>query len=47
MADADEAVIHSSGAAGEQGDLDDETQDFRFLSSLTQYISSASPLQPD
>ena len=39
MADADEDTIHpsTSVAGGDgDGDLDDETQDFRFLSSLPQ-----------
>jgi hypothetical protein len=34
MADADEDVI-PRGAGGEDGDLTDETQDFRFLVSIS------------
>jgi tRNA-splicing endonuclease subunit Sen54 len=35
MADADEDVIPRSGASGEDADLTDETQDFRFLATLS------------
>ena len=35
MADADEDVIPRSGPSAEQVDLSDETQDFRFLTSLS------------
>jgi len=35
MADADEDVIPRSGPAGEDVDLSDETQDFRFLAALS------------
>ena len=35
MADADEDVIPRSGNSGEDGDLTDETQDFRFLAAIS------------
>lgn len=35
MADADEDVIPRSGPVGEDVDLSDETQDFRFLAALS------------
>lgn len=35
MADADEDVIPRAGASGEDVDLSDETQDFRFLTTLS------------
>ena len=40
MADADEDVIPSGGTAAEDTDLTDETQDFRFLASIS-YVSFA------
>ena len=39
MADADEDTIPRGGASGEDGDLTDETQDFRFLASIS-YVNS-------
>lgn len=35
MADADEDIIPTSHASAEDGDLTDETQDFRFLASIS------------
>jgi hypothetical protein len=35
MADADEDIIPRGAASGEDGDLTDETQDFRFLASFS------------
>lgn len=35
MADADEDVITRTGPSVEETDLSDETQDFRFLASLS------------
>lgn len=35
MADADEDVIQRTGPSAEEVDLSDETQDFRFLASLS------------
>lgn len=44
MADVDEDAIRLSAlASAEDNDLDDETQDFRFLSSLSLYISLVPP----
>ena len=36
MADIDDDTINSSGVDPENNDISDETQDFRFLSSLFQ-----------
>lgn len=42
MADADEDVIPRNGPDLGETDLSDETQDFRFLASVS-YVSSAIP----
>ncbi|KAK7905747.1 tRNA-splicing endonuclease subunit sen54 [Exophiala xenobiotica] len=45
MADADEDVIPTTFASGPDDDLEDETQDFRFLAQLTS-TSSGQPIVP-
>lgn len=40
MADLDEAANISGGAENLEEDVDDETQDFRFLASLSQSVLS-------
>ena len=43
MADADEDIIPRGAASGEDGDLTDETQDFRFLVSIS-YVPLTQPI---
>ena len=43
MADADEDIIPRGTASGEDGDLTDETQDFRFFASIS-YVSLTQPI---